>query len=112
MLYYDNFIEYIKYQIKRYELTFKEIKINKKNYDLNKYENFIKKLNSLLYDALNNQQDGKEFHIFFNEIKVSYTILNDILNFDIDENWKDKEITPLTDFELFEFKLRKKKYPP
>ena len=48
---------------------------------------------------------------FYKELKTRYEDMNDLLTFDILEDWKNKEIRKLDDNKLWEFKIKTKTYP-
>jgi len=107
MYLYDNFINYITYQKNKYELTLKNIKKNNLDYDIKKFELFITNLNELLTYSINNHLEGKDFPNFYKEVKIKYKTLEDLFNYDTEEDWKNKEIKELNTFELHEFKKKK-----
>ena len=121
MHYYNDFIEYINYKIKSFELTLDYIKQNVKDkYDIKKILNYIDYLEQIKMSIIEKQQEGYIFKKIFDEIKDKYREYNikDILTFDINEDWKLLEPKKISTYELDDFKIntkminsKKTKYP-
>ena len=113
MLYYNNFIDYINYKIKCYELTIDYINDkNIKSYDIKKMISYNECLNNIKNVIFDNQQEGYIFKKTLENLKESYKEFNikEILLFDNNEEWNILEPKILKEIELDDFKIRKKFY--
>lgn len=109
---YCNYISYINYKLKCYDLTINNIsEINKDKYDHNKIfkdKDILEKIKNFL---IINQQDGITFKKTIKNIKTKFEIanINNIFNYDSDENWDALESKILNEVDLDKYRIFKKK---
>ena len=77
MLYYKDFIDYLNYKIKSYELTLDDIQENKKDkYDIKSIINYINCLHEIKMTMLDKQQDGFIFKKTYEDLIIKYKDYN------------------------------------
>jgi len=112
MYLYDTIENYFLYLINCYNTTLTKINKNKDNkIDIKKLENYIRILEDIKLDIIDNHLEGKKFNKVFIELKNKYKKNDNVFKFDILEDWKNKEVKMLDDITLREYKIKPVLYP-
>ena len=112
MYYYQQYIDYINYRKNAFILTIEKIKDNDNKdltYNLDQLNILVDELDKIINLLIMNQLESIDLKRSIDEIKDKSLCFKFIHDFDLDDNWRDKNLEIVNESNLEEFKLIKKK---